>query len=207
MIESLIQRLNTYKPETLLEGEQGRGHAAVLLGIVIEPEPTLILTQRASHMDSHAGEVAWPGGKRDPGDTSLQATALRETHEEIGLEPSEVDIIAELRPFISKFGLLVTPYVGLITGPVELNANLDELDSIFHVPLSWLKDDPRTQTDVISRHGETMKVPVYDYEGFRIWGLTAMILWEFMKEVMDVSLEQEACAKLQRNGNKDWETR
>ena len=60
---------------------------------------------------------------------------------------------------------------------------------------------------MISRHGETMKVPVYDYEGFRIWGLTAMILWEFMKEVMDVSLERESYAKLQRNGNKDWETR
>jgi 8-oxo-dGTP pyrophosphatase MutT (NUDIX family) len=207
MIEELIHKLKTYEPRVTLKQELERDRAAVLLGIVTDPEPTLILTRRASHMDSHAGEVAWPGGKQDPGDESLLATALRETHEEIGLAPDEVDIITELRPFISKFGLLVTPYVGLIAEPVELSANQDELDSIFHVPLSWLKDDPRTQTDVISRHGETMKVPVYDYEGFRIWGLTAMILWEFMKEVMDVSLERESYAKLQRNGNKDWETR
>ena len=207
MIEQLIQRLNTYEPGVSLEEEQNRDRAAVLLGIVIEKEPTLILTQRASHMDSHAGEVAWPGGKQDPDDDSLQATALRESHEEIGLHPEHVNVVAELRPFISKFGLLVTPYVGFIEEPTELIANPDELDSIFHVPLSWLQADPRTQTDVISRHGETLKVPVYDYDGYRIWGLTAMILWEFMKEVMDVGLDQEACAKLLRNAEKDWEIR
>jgi len=207
MINDLIQKLNAYSPGTRLEDEQKRNHAAVLIPIVIEPEPVLILTLRAPHMDSHAGEVAWPGGKQDPEDASLQATALREAHEEIGLQPEHVDVAAELRPFISKFGLLVTPYVGLIEEPRELRANPHEIDSIFKVPLSWLQDDPRIQTDIISRHGETMKVPVYEYEGFRIWGLTSMILWEFMKEVMEVGLEQEACAKLLRNAEKDWETR
>jgi 8-oxo-dGTP pyrophosphatase MutT (NUDIX family) len=205
--KSLLQKLDAYSPRTQLEEEQARNRAAVLIPIVAEPEPSLILTLRASHMDSHAGEVAWPGGKQDPEDVSLQATALRETHEEIGLHPEHVNVVAELRPFISKFGLLVTPFVGLIEAPRELKANPHEIDSIFHVPLSWLEDDPRTQTDIISRHGETMKVPVYEYEGFRIWGLTSMILWEFMREVMEVSLEKESCDKLLKNAAKDWETR
>lgn len=207
ILAKLIQNLDAYRPETTLEAEGDRDRAAVLIPIVVEPELSLILTKRASHMDSHAGEVAWPGGKQDPGDATLQATALRESHEEIGLQPEHVKVVTELRPFISKFGLLVTPYVGLITEVHELNANPHELDSIFQVPLSWLQNDPRTQTDVISRHGETLKVPVYDFQGYRIWGLTAMILWEFMRKVMGVGLDQEACAKLLRNADKDWETR
>jgi 8-oxo-dGTP pyrophosphatase MutT (NUDIX family) len=155
-------------------------------------------------MDSHAGEVAWPGGKHDPEDGSLETTALRESHEEIGLLPERVTIVTELRPFISKYGLLVTPYVGLVEANVQLKANPAELDSIFQVPLSWLRSDPRTQTDIVSRHGETHEVPVYHYEGFRIWGLTAMILWEFMVKGMGVDSSQAACDKLSGNINEGW---
>jgi 8-oxo-dGTP pyrophosphatase MutT (NUDIX family) len=156
-------------------------------------------------MDSHAGEVAWPGGKQDPEDDNLAQTALRESHEEIGLAPDKVELVAELRPFISKYGLLVTPFVGLVQHPVRLTANPDEIDSIFEVPLSWLKGDPRTQTDVVSRHGETHQVPVYHFDGFRVWGLTAMILWEFMVEAMRVDSGAPAYDKLSGIVNEGWE--
>ena len=205
MIEDLKRRLKAYSTDVVVEGQRRREKAAVLLPILTQPEPALVLTQRSSDLDNHAGEVAWPGGKQDPDDDSLLTTALRETWEEIGLPPQRCNIIAELRPFISKFGLLVTPYVGLIEEPVELNANPDELEAIFKVPLSWLKDDPRTQTDIVSRYGETHRVPVYHYEGFRIWGLTAMILWEFMVKGMAVNLNKDACDKLQNKVNNGWE--
>ncbi len=205
MIEDLKRRLKAYSTDVVVEGQRRREKAAVLLPILTQPEPALVLTQRSSDLDNHAGEVAWPGGKQDPDDDSLLTTALRETWEEIGLSPESYNIIAELRPFISKFGLLVTPYVGLIEEPVELNANPDELEAIFKVPLSWLKDDPRTQTDIVSRYGETHRVPVYHYEGFRIWGLTAMILWEFMVKGMAVNLNKDACDKLQNKVNNGWE--
>ncbi len=207
MVEKLIQRLRAYDPGEPLAGEQARDRAAVLLPIINRETPCLVLTERSGNLGSHAGEVAWPGGKQDLEDGSLLTTALRESHEEIALPPEEVTIIAELRPFISKFGLLVTPFVGLIEAPVELKANPDELAAIFEVPLAWLQEDPRTQTDIISRHGETHEVPVYHYDGFRIWGLTAMILWEFMVNGMGVKLNPEAYAKLQRNAAKDWETK
>ncbi len=204
MIEKLTHRLSKYKPETRLSNEQGRDRAAVLIPVVDQPEPTIILTQRASHMGSHAGEVAWPGGRRDPEDESLKATALRESCEEIGLLPESVSVISEIRPFISKYGLLVTPYVGIVDPAQELKANPDEIDAIFQVPLRWLCDDPRTQTDIVSRYGEDHEVPVYLYEGFRIWGLTAMILWEFMVEGMGVKSSQAAYDKLNGKINEGW---
>ena len=203
--EELVTNLKAYKAGTALPDEQERGRAAVLIPIVNKPEPTIILTQRAARMDSHAGEVAWAGGKQDPEDDNLAQTALRESHEEIGLAPDKVELVAELRPFISKHGLLVTPFVGLVQHPVRLTANPDEIDSIFQVPLSWLKGDPRTQTDVVSRHGETHQVPVYHFDGFRIWGLTAMILWEFMVEAMRVDSGLAACDKLSGTINEGWE--
>lgn len=205
MIEDLKRRLKVYSTDVVVDGQEKREKAAVLLPVLTEPEPAVVLTQRSSNLDSHSGEVAWPGGKQDPDDDSLLTTALRETWEEIGLPPQSCNIIAELRPFISKFGLLVTPYVGLIEEPVELNANPDELEAIFKVPLSWLKDDPRTQTDIVSRYGETHRVPVYHYDGFRIWGLTAMILWEFMVKGMAVDLNKDVCDKLQNKVNNGWE--
>lgn len=204
MTEEIIRNLKAYKACTLLPDEQDRGKAAVLIPIMDKPEPTLVLTQRAARMDSHAGEVAWPGGKQDPEDDNLEFTALRESHEEIGLPPEKVNIVAELRPFISKYGLLVTPFVGLVRQPIQLKANPDELDSIFQVPLSWLKDDPRTQTDIVIRYGESHEVPVYHFDGFRIWGLTAMILWEFMVEGMGVESTNAACDKLSGNINEGW---
>ena len=205
MIEELERRLKKYSRDVVVDGEQKREKAAVLLPVLTQPEPALVLTQRSSTLDSHAGEVAWPGGKQDPEDDSLLTTALREAWEEIALPPQSCNVVAELRPFISKFGLMVTPYVGLIEEPVELSANPDEIEAIFTLPLSWLKDDPRTQTDVVSRFGETHHVPVYHYDGFRIWGLTAMILWEFMVEGMAVDLNKDACGKLQKKVNSGWE--
>ena len=205
MIEELERRLKRYSRDVVVDGEQKREKAAVLLPVLTQPEPALVLTQRSSTLDSHAGEVAWPGGKQDPEDDSLLTTALREAWEEIALPPQSCNVVAELRPFISKFGLMVTPYVGLIEEPVELSANPDEIEAIFTLPLSWLKDDPRTQTDVVSRFGETHHVPVYHYDGFRIWGLTAMILWEFMVKGMAVDLNKDACGKLQKKVNIGWE--
>ncbi len=185
MVKDIQQRLRDYEIPVI---DENRDKAAVLIPIMDLDEPEVVLTLRASRLDAHAGEVAWPGGRMDDDDEDLIFTALRESEEEIGLPPSAVEIVGELRPFISKFGLHVTPYIGLITEPVDLVANPDELDAIFTVPINYLMDDPRTETNVISRHGETHIVPVYHYDGFRIWGLTAMILREFLVHAMGADI-------------------
>ena len=182
-IEKRLKRYNLDLPDDKSE----RSQAAVLLPIISLDDPCLLLTERASHLGSHAGEVAWPGGKHDFDDEDLLMTALRETHEEVGIAPSDVRVIGELRPFISKFGLLVTPYIGVVHSEVPLQISEDEISSVFSVPLDFLLDDPRTSTNIIQRHGETHIVPVYHYDGYKIWGLTAMILLEFMQHAMGIA--------------------
>ncbi|MDG1207482.1 MAG: CoA pyrophosphatase [Pseudomonadales bacterium] len=194
MIKDIRKRLNRYQPtllgdSALLNDNAQRKQAAVLLPIVNSANPSLVLTERSSQLGSHAGEVAWPGGKQDKTDSDLKMTALRESEEEIGLAPQQVEVIAELRPYISKFGLLVTPYVGLVAPDVTFVANEDEIASIFHVPLDYLLDDPRDVTNIIERHGERHIVPEYHYEGYRIWGLTSMILLEFMSHGMGMDIK------------------
>ncbi|XOV90109.1 MAG: CoA pyrophosphatase [Pseudomonadota bacterium] len=182
-------RLSRYQHAPLTgPHREPRDRAAVLLPVVGGAEPELLLTLRASKMSAHAGEVAWPGGRQDDSDADLCETALRETHEEIGVPPQQIEIVGELRPFISKFGLLVTPFVGIVQDPVELIPNPAELEAVFGVPINYLLEDPRSRTDVIERHGERHLVPVYHFNGYEIWGLTAMILREFLNEAMGASI-------------------
>lgn len=183
MITLIKERLLAYEPAPLTAPHfEARDQAAVLVPIITSDEPALLLTQRATAMNAHAGEVAWPGGRQDPGDSSLMSTALRETHEELGIGPHQIEIVGELRPFISKFGLLVTPFVGVLEDPVDLMPNPAEIEAVFGVPLEYLLGDPRSSTDIIERHGERHEVPVYHFDGYKIWGLTAMILREFLNE-------------------------
>jgi len=183
MIDLIKERLAVYEAGPLAPPYlEQREQAAVLVPVVAAQEPELILTLRPTAMNAHGGEVAWPGGRQDPGDRTLLYTARRETDEELGIAAHQIDIVGELRPFISKFGLLVTPFVGIVEEPVDLIPNPMEIEAVFSVPLSYLIDDPRSATDVIERHGERHDVPVYHFDGYKIWGLTAMILREFLNE-------------------------
>ena len=134
-------------------------------------------------LDAHAGEVAFPGGREDETDPSLIHTALRESEEEIGLLPRDVEIVGELRPFISKFGLHVTPFVGIIGCDLTYRPNPGEIASLFEVPIQYFDQSDPLRVDHIARHGESHQVKVYDYQGYEIWGLTAMILAEFLKVI------------------------
>lgn len=164
--------------------------AAVLIAITDHPtEPAMVLTRRASHMNSHAGEVAFPGGKVDDTDGDLVMTALRESHEEIGLAQHHVDVVGALSASTSKFGLQVRPIVGIIPADVELVGSEDELDSIFHVPLRFFfENEPQVDYEVSFR-GVDYVVPCYRYEGYVIWGLTAYFIGDFLNQVFDLELD------------------
>ncbi len=162
--------------------------AAVLIPIVCGKEPVVVLTLRADGLSSHGGEVALPGGKYDFEDGTLLVTALREAEEEIGLPREEVEVVGRLKPFISKHGLQVTPFVGLVPEGIKLTPNQHELETIFQVPVDYLCADPRTSTEEIFRHGVRLRMPTYYYEGHKIWGLTAMILVEFLNVALDAAV-------------------
>lgn len=165
-----------------------RPQAAVLIPLTNEPLPELVLTKRADHLTSHAGEVAFPGGKKDPEDSDLVATALRETHEEINLPPEGVEILGPMPPAHSKFGLLVTPIVGVIDTTLPLTPNEDELDHIFSVPLQYFIDNYPTDIHRAEYQGKIFEVPCYNYQGNIIWGLTAYFIAEFMNHIFDTKI-------------------
>ncbi|PIE20750.1 MAG: CoA pyrophosphatase [Neptuniibacter caesariensis] len=179
MLNQIRHRLSRFQPVTLPENQR---KASVLIALTDHADPRVILTKRASHLSTHSGEVAFPGGKHDDTDPDLLYTALREAHEEVGLPPEVVEVIGPLGQVISKHGLQVTPWVGVIPHDIELYANPGELDKVFSVPLSFFLEDDRYATDEIRFRGQDLYVPAWEYEGNIIWGLTAYMLVELLNE-------------------------
>ena len=182
VIDDIRKNLRLHQPMRLDAVHAQRDRAAVLVPVLADREDLrILLTERAGSLSSHGGEVAFPGGKEDRTDHSLEFTALRENEEELGISPDDVDVIGSLRPFVSKYGLLVTPFVGIVSPKVELRPNRDEIASVFEVPLSYFYTAKPIRVDDISRHGESHQIPAYEFDGYEIWGLTSMIVVEFMK--------------------------
>lgn len=165
--------------------------AAVLLAITDNADnPQVILTRRSQHLSTHKGQVAFPGGKAESFDKDPEATALREAHEEIGLDPVSVQVVGQMGQVLSRQGFVVTPIVGVvpehqITGLVP---NLDELDRIFTVPISFLVNNSPVMDEISISEG-VQQVPSFYYEDYRIWGMTAFILAEFVNLVYDARID------------------
>jgi 8-oxo-dGTP pyrophosphatase MutT (NUDIX family) len=161
---------------------RGGTEAAVLLALYGWPEePGLIFTERRADMRRHAGEISFPGGRRDEIDADLATTALREAQEEIGLEPSRVELIGALPP-VSTFvtGYRVHPFVGLVTHPAELGLapNPTEVETVLTFSLEVLRESYEMRRLV--RRGVPIRTPTYEVEGQLIWGATARILSDFL---------------------------
>jgi 8-oxo-dGTP pyrophosphatase MutT (NUDIX family) len=128
--------------------------------------------------------VAFAGGKQDATDPDIVFTALREAHEEINLCSDQVKIIGPLDQVVSRFGYVVTPIVGLIPADLEFIANLDELDAIFKVPLRFfLESEPYEYFE-----RGNISIPSFQYEEFRIWGLTAMMITEMLNNHLNANI-------------------
>lgn len=183
LLPQLEARLRDYHPQP------DRVDAAVLMPVTDENDPRLILTRRASHMSSHAGEVAFPGGKRDSSDASIIATALRESREEVGLPEDRVQVLGQLDVFTSRVGLRVQPFVGKVAPDIPLIPNPDEIESIFHVPLDFFLTEKPAYTHKIHYLGHELTVPSFNYGDYVIWGLTAFMIVDMMNRVYDANIE------------------
>jgi len=154
--------------------------ASVLVGVVTHKRPTVLLTQRTADLRSHAGQVAFPGGKSDAQDQDAVATALREAQEEVGLHPHHVRVLGSLPHYTTGSGFVVTPVVALIEPGFTLQANPGEVDAVFEVPLDYLMNPAHhrrhtLQTPLGPRHWISM--PYQDGRQERyIWGATAAML-------------------------------
>ncbi|WP_340620350.1 CoA pyrophosphatase [Xenorhabdus siamensis] len=158
-------------------------NAAVLLPIICKPEPTLLLTQRAKSLRSHAGQVAFPGGAADPEDHSLIATALREAEEEVNIPHHQVQILGQLAPLDSSGGYRVTPVVGLVSPPFSFQVNPTEVDRVFEIPLFDALSLPCYRYLDIKRRNRQHRIYFYWYREQMIWGLTAAIIYQLAQQV------------------------
>ena len=150
--------------------------AAVLLPIVNRPQGlTVLLTLRASDLRAHSGQVAFPGGKIDPGETPREA-ALREAREEIGLEERYIDPLGWLDPYLTGTGFRVAPLVALVEPSFALKVNRDEVDEVFETPFAFLMDPANHRLDEREWQGRRRRFYAMPYEGRYIWGATAGIL-------------------------------
>jgi 8-oxo-dGTP pyrophosphatase MutT (NUDIX family) len=151
--------------------------ASVLIGLVQRPAGlSVILTRRSDTLRRHTGQIALPGGRRDPGETPWQ-TALREAHEEIGLEPHFVSLAGLSSPYRTGTGYLITPVVGFVEDGFSLQANPDEVADIFETPFGFLMDPKNhEQHERELPSGETRRFYAMTYEQRVIWGATAGIL-------------------------------
>ncbi len=164
-------------------------HSAILIPVTdCQQAPELVLTKRSEFLSRHAGEVCFPGGKWEEGDPSLEYTALREAEEEVGLSPASVEILGQIPPVVSRSGLNVIPYVGIIDKDVELVPNPGELDSIFKVPLDYFLDHGNLRAYSVQYNGGSITTPSYRYDGYVIWGLTAYMILDLMNRSFDVGL-------------------
>jgi 8-oxo-dGTP pyrophosphatase MutT (NUDIX family) len=154
--------------------------AAVLIPMVWhESGPTVLLTRRNLQLPTHAGQVSLPGGKQDRDDADAVATALRETWEEVGLEPQRVRVLGQLARYVTITGFHVSPVVGLIQPPVEWRPNPREVDGVFEVPLELVLDPAAYLAETYERDGRRGQVWVLDYRPERVWGATAAMLRGF----------------------------
>jgi 8-oxo-dGTP pyrophosphatase MutT (NUDIX family) len=146
---------------------------------------TVLFTERATHLKDHAGQVSLPGG-RIAAEESPADAALREAHEEVGLEPSSVDVIGALDEFLTGTGFAVMPVVGIVGDP-EFVARPDprEVAGVFEVPLGVILDRSALSVGYFERHGARLLTYELLYGGRRIWGATAAVLRNFQDVVLD----------------------
>ena len=188
-----------WSPEVKREptlGQRPPKQAAVLFPIVLRgeqgTEPHVLLTQRTLHLSSHAGQIAFPGGKVDQDDKSIEATALREAQEEVGLAPHLVDIVGRMPSYITGTSFHITPVVGLVSPTHVVTPNPYEVDAVFEVPLRFLMNPAnhrlhQWERDGVRRQWYSMPYmePPASSNGLHterfIWGATAGMIRNFYR--------------------------
>jgi len=159
--------------------------ASVLVPVVMRERPMVLLTERTTHLSTHSGQVAFPGGKRDETDIDAAHTALREAQEEIGLPPELVEVIGEMPTYTTGTQFIITPVVALVNPDHLLTLNAFEVADAFEVPLDFLMNPAHHHRHAIEWAGarrEWFSMPYMDGQAERfIWGATAAMLRNFYR--------------------------
>ncbi len=198
MLATIRTQLATYAPPC---NPHPVKRASVLIPLFEQGTvPHLLLTRRASHLRSHSGQVSFPGGKQDPEDGSAQATALRESEEEVGLLPQQVEIIGQIDQITSLHQYLVTPFVGVIPSSFVPRPNPEEIESVFSVPLDFFMNPEHHTSQEITHRDVPFYSHHFHFGPYDIWGMTAMLILRFL----EVSLQYIPSYPVHHPGAPSW---
>jgi len=186
----IIEQLRTGLPDDapVPELEERRAAAVLVPLFVVDGEVGVVLTQRTAHLRRHSGQVSFPGGAWEPGDATLRDTALRESFEEIGLDPTVVDVLGAMEdvPTVGS-DYMVRPYVARIPHPYDFVADAEEVDRILLPPLDLFADEARRREELRERDGVVYHVFFFDFEGAVVWGATARMLVSLVQRIRSLS--------------------
>jgi 8-oxo-dGTP pyrophosphatase MutT (NUDIX family) len=181
-LEERLRAALRSRPERRGDLPAGRPAAVLLMLFERDGEPWLIFTRRTHHVAQHKGEISFPGGGRDDEDADLESTAVRETVEELGVDPVDITIVGrldELPTFVTGYN--VTPYVAVVPEQHSYRPSDVEIDEVIELPVAEL--DRVARREVIVRRGFPIETNIFETRGHFIWGLTGAILRQFLDEV------------------------
>ncbi len=193
LIDAIRRALAAHQPRRLEPA--GRPRAAVL--ILLYPragEEHILFTLRTQQVEHHKGQISFPGGAADADDRDLRVTALRETFEEVGVRPEDVEIIGELDEWPAISGFLVSPFVGVLTAPAPkvFVGHPYEVEEVLEVPLRHLLDGANFYQEMRQIGGREVVTDCYRFGEYVIWGLTARILKQFLARAFSTTASRES---------------
>src|SRR5512136_759638 len=172
-----VERLLGAAPVRRKAESDGLVVAAVLVPLYVATgQVWVLLTRLTDSLPQHGGQIALPGGVREEGDENEVATALREAHEELGINPSQVVVLGQLDDVWTPSGFLISPVVGAIPHPLTVRPASAEVEAVLQVPFSYLANPEVVEEQELEIAGERVISPIYHYRSHRIWGATARIL-------------------------------
>jgi 8-oxo-dGTP pyrophosphatase MutT (NUDIX family) len=184
----LEKRLRERPAKPLQELQAGWREAAVLVPLFLRGDvPHLVFTQRPAALRNHGGQISFPGGGRDPHDASAAQTALRETQEELGISPAQVEVLGTLDESFTSSEYRVVPVVGAIPENLEYLPNATEVEEIIEIPWASLRRPEAHRTELRTFKGRAHEVHVYEYGRYVIWGATARIVWNLFQVAGELS--------------------